>query len=143
MHELTRRVCHTFLTCCIAQVAAFAQTLKEHQLAKLADGSTVLERAVMEHNLAAAAKLYINIYREQLGSLLGVAPDKAECVAATMISEGRLQGRIDQVSGLLTFDGAVGGRALQTWDHQILELCGRLNDVIEVVGAKELIATDL
>lgn len=123
------------------QVATFAQTLKEHQLAKLADGATVLERAVMEHNLAAAAKLYINIYREQLGSLLGVAPEKAEAVAATMISEGRLRGRIDQVSGLLTFDGAEGGRALQTWDHQILELCGRLNDVVEVVGAKELITT--
>ncbi len=44
----------------------------------------------MEHNLAAAAKLYINIYREQLGSLLGVTPDKAEIIAANMISEGRL-----------------------------------------------------
>jgi hypothetical protein len=34
---------------------------------------------------------------QELGTLLGVAPDKAEQVAADMISEGRLNGVIDQV----------------------------------------------
>ena len=44
------------------QVEAFSQTLKPHQKAVTADGSTVLERAVVEHNLAAASRLYNNIY---------------------------------------------------------------------------------
>ncbi len=34
---------------------------------------------------------------QELGTLLGVAPDKAESIAADMINDGRLAGRIDQV----------------------------------------------
>ena len=56
-----------------------------------ADGSTVLERAMIEHNLAAASKLYMNIYSEELGQLLGTSAEKAERVAARMIAEERLQ----------------------------------------------------
>ena len=74
-----------------AQVAAFAQGLRPHQKAVTADGSTVLERAVVEHNLAAAGRLYVNIYFAELGALLGVSADKAEGVASRMIAENRLQ----------------------------------------------------
>ena len=43
------------------EVEAFAKTLKPHQMALLPDGSTVLERAVVQHNIQAASKLYNNI----------------------------------------------------------------------------------
>lgn len=36
---------------------------------------------------------------QELGTLLNVAPNKAEALAADMIGEGRLSGRIDQVIG--------------------------------------------
>lgn len=36
---------------------------------------------------------------QELGTLLNVAPHKAEALAADMIGEGRLSGRIDQVRG--------------------------------------------
>ena len=78
------------------QVAAFAQGLRPHQKAVTADGSTVLERAVVEHNLAAAGRLYLNIYFTELGALLGVSADKAEAVASRMIAEDRLQARAQQ-----------------------------------------------
>jgi hypothetical protein len=42
-------------------VEAFAATLKQHQMATLPDGSTVLSKAVMQHNLLSASKLYNNI----------------------------------------------------------------------------------
>jgi hypothetical protein len=42
-------------------VGAFAATLKQHQMATLPDGSTVLSKAVMQHNLLSASKLYNNI----------------------------------------------------------------------------------
>jgi COP9 signalosome complex subunit 4 len=58
-----------------------------------ADGSTVLERAVVEHNLAAASRLYLNIYFAELGALLGVPAERAEAVASRMIAENRLQVR--------------------------------------------------
>ena len=84
-----------------------------HQKAITADGSTILEHAVIEHNLLAASKLYNNITFEGLGlnllelSLMVILPwpgllleipqNKAERIASRMITEGRMQGHIDQV----------------------------------------------
>jgi hypothetical protein len=51
-------------------VQAFAAELKPHQLAVGGDGLTVLDRSVIEHNLAAASKLYNNINLGELGTLL-------------------------------------------------------------------------
>jgi hypothetical protein len=42
-------------------VDSFANTLKPHQMAILPDGSTVLGKAMMQHNLLSASKLYNNI----------------------------------------------------------------------------------
>lgn len=42
----------------------------------IGDGSTVLERAVIEHNLLSASKLYNNISFAELGSLLDISPEK-------------------------------------------------------------------
>ena len=67
------------------EVRVFAEGLKEHQLAKTGDGSTVLDKAVLEHNLLAASRLYQNIPLASLGSLLGVEADRAEAYAAGMI----------------------------------------------------------
>ena len=47
------------------EVEAFSATLAVHQKAQLEDGSTVLDRAVIEHNMQAASKLYVNITFEQ------------------------------------------------------------------------------
>ncbi len=51
------------------QVEQFGQQLRPHQMAMLPDGTTVLARAVIEHNLAAASRLYTAIYFDQLGEL--------------------------------------------------------------------------
>ena len=72
------------------QVQAFSQSLRPHQKAITPDGSTVLEKAVVEHNLLAASRLYNNIYFSELGQLLGVPPGKAERIASRMIAEKRL-----------------------------------------------------
>ena len=41
-------------------------------------GSTILERAVIEHNLLAASKLYNNISFEELGALLEISSTKVK-----------------------------------------------------------------
>lgn len=68
----------------------FSQGLKEHQKAITGDGTTVLQKAVIEHNLLAASRLYNNIYFTELGQLLGVPQEKAERIASRMIAEKRL-----------------------------------------------------
>lgn len=64
-------------------------------------GSTILDRAVTEHNLLAASKLYNNITFSELGALLQISPTKAEKIASQMITEGRMNGYIDQVKKLI------------------------------------------
>lgn len=72
--------------------------------ASTSDGSTILDRAVFEHNLLSASKLYNNITFEELGALLETPPAKAERIASHMISEGRMNGYIDQISSVVHFE---------------------------------------
>ena len=97
----------------LQEVKAFAEKLAPHQLALTADGSTVLDKAVIEHNLVAASKLYENLKVDSLGGILGLkdgedvsAGEKAEAYAARMVEQGRLKGRIDQIEGIVYFDGS-------------------------------------
>lgn len=78
--------------------------LQQHQKATTVDGSTILDRAVFEHNLLSASKLYNNITFVELGALLEIQPDKAERIASQMIAEERLNGYIDQIDGIVHFE---------------------------------------
>lgn len=94
-----------------AEVEEFAGSLQPHQLAKTADGSTVLARAVVEHNLLGASRLYSNIGFDALGALLGTDGDKAEETTAKMIEQGRLVGKLDQIDRIIWFEsGEATGR---------------------------------
>ena len=88
-----------------AEVDKFAGGLLPHQLAVTSDGSTVLARAVVEHNLLGVSRLYSNIGFEALGLILGLDADKAEDTTAGMIEQGRLVGRIDQIDRTIWFEG--------------------------------------
>lgn len=116
-----------------SEIKEFEKTLKPHQLAKIAISSndrlasashengpanvnepaastrtgpsTVLDRAVMEHNLLASSKIYNNITFRGLGALLDLTPGAAETMARKMIEQGRLRGFIDQVDKLIWFEG--------------------------------------
>mmetsp|Transcript_23288 Transcript_23288/g.47637 ORF Transcript_23288/g.47637 Transcript_23288/m.47637 type:complete len:255 (+) Transcript_23288:873-1637(+) len=115
------------------ELRAFEEGLKDHQKAVMADGLTIPQRAIIEHNMAAAFKVYENIRIEELGILLEISVGKAETIAARMISEGRLSGYIDQIDGVLYF---VDDRdALKNWDGRISELCVKVNKMCEEVDA--------
>jgi len=113
-----------------AEIKVFEKTLKPHQLAQIAlstndrlsstlgDGdlvegastrtgpTTVLDRAVMEHNVLASSRIYNNISFAGLGALLDLTPGAAETMARKMIEQGRLKGHIDQVDKLIWFEAA-------------------------------------
>ncbi|XP_010084573.1 PREDICTED: COP9 signalosome complex subunit 4, partial [Pterocles gutturalis] len=86
------------------QLQEFAAMLMPHQKATTADGSSILDRAVIEHNLLSASKLYNNITFEELGALLEIPAAKAEKIASQMITEGRMNGFIDQIDGIVHFE---------------------------------------
>lgn len=87
------------------ELKEFEALLMDHQKAKTTDGSSILDRAVFEHNLLSASKLYNNITFEELGSLLEIPPKKAERIASQMITESRMNGCIDQIDGIVHFEG--------------------------------------
>ncbi len=58
------------------QVKEFESILLPHQKATTADGSALIERAVIEHNLLAASKLYDNIRFNELGNLFEITAEK-------------------------------------------------------------------
>ncbi|GAA5990020.1 hypothetical protein JCM11641_000587 [Rhodosporidiobolus odoratus] len=108
------------------EVTAFASALAPHQLAQLPptqavvispdaeaeEGKkgpeTVLDRAMMEHNVLAASRVYNNITFRGLGLLLGLRPSAAEAMARTMIQQRRLRASIDQIDQLILFDTESG-----------------------------------
>jgi len=116
------------------EVEKFAKELKPHQMAVLSDGSTVLDRAVVEHNLLSASKLYNNIKFGELGALLDISSEKAEKVTSRMMVEERLKGTIDQIEGLIIFENAQ--ESLSQWDNRIASACNYVNNILETIGAK-------
>jgi len=86
-------------------VEAFSQTLEQHQLAMINDSqaTTVLDMAVIQHNLEACSKLYKNITFTSLAKLLRIPKERAQNIVATMIIEGRLPAEIDEIEDLVIF----------------------------------------
>lgn len=115
-----------------AEVVAFEQTLEPHQKAILADGATVLERAVLEHNVLAATKIYANVSFAELAKLLNIAESRAESIASAMIKEKRMSGTIDQVDGILDF-AAESDDPLISFDALIQDLCHSVNGIVDQI----------
>ncbi|RYP91499.1 hypothetical protein DL770_002345 [Monosporascus sp. CRB-9-2] len=125
-----------------AEVDKFAQGLAPHQLATTSDGSTVLAKAVVEHNLLGASRLYSNIGFEALGKLLGLDAEKAEDTTARMIEQGRLLGRIDQIEEIIWFEGGEAsgekgsgraevtvGKEMRRWDANVQGLAEEVENI--------------
>ncbi|KAK2071204.1 hypothetical protein P8C59_005645 [Phyllachora maydis] len=133
-----------------AEVDKFAQGLAPHQLALTADGSTVLAKAVVEHNLLSASRLYANIGFDHLGLLLGLDGDKAEETTAKMVEQGRLNGRIDQIERVVWFDGSAEGpadrgtgrcepaalQAMRRWDANVQALAEQVEQLTNALQAE-------
>uniref|UniRef100_A0A9L0TST4 COP9 signalosome complex subunit 4 n=1 Tax=Equus caballus TaxID=9796 RepID=A0A9L0TST4_HORSE len=78
-------------------------------------GQHILDRAVIEHNLLSAK----------------IPAAKAEKIASQMITEGRMNGFIDQIDGIVHFETR---EALPTWDKQIQSLCFQVNNLLEKIS---------
>lgn len=139
------------------EVAKFAEGLQPHQLATTSDGSTVLAKAVVEHNLLGASRLYDNIGFEALGALLGLDADRAEQTTARMIEQGRLVGRMDQLEGLVWFEGgqeasgekgsrhasAIVGKETRKWDANVESLAQQVEQVTNSLQKEFPVSTRL
>jgi COP9 signalosome complex subunit 4 len=124
------------------EVNKFASGLDEHQLAQSADGTTVLSKAIIEHNLVGTSKLYSNITVTELARLLDLDTERAEEYAARMLEQGRLKGSIDQIMGAIYFDQAeneafissqVTSPGLSEWNRRVQALVEDVERVSSLV----------
>jgi len=118
------------------EIQAFSNSLLEHQKAIMSGGKTILEQAVIEHNLLAASKVYNNITFDELATLLDVTPDLAEKIASKMISEERLVGSINQTARLLYFKNPANANDLTLWDQHIEHACSSVNAILDKITKK-------
>jgi len=114
------------------QVVLFEEQLAEHQKAKLPDGMSIVDAAVMEHNVMAVSSLYNSITLESLGDILSVSKSKAERVVGEMIAESRLKGHIDQIEQLVYFE-----EPIPPWDSHINIICNKVNNIIDLLNTCE------
>ena len=59
------------------------------------EGYSVLDKALIEHNIEVISKIYKNISFEELGRFLEINPAEAEQIIAQMVIENRIQATLD------------------------------------------------
>lgn len=110
------------------ELVQFEASLADHQKAVMGDGLTIMDRAVVEHNMIAVADLYESIYLSELAWILGVTANKAESISASMIMDGSIHASIDQVDGLLLFSSEE--QPIEAYDRLVNNFCVELNNIV-------------
>uniref|UniRef100_A0A915BFR2 COP9 signalosome complex subunit 4 n=1 Tax=Parascaris univalens TaxID=6257 RepID=A0A915BFR2_PARUN len=111
------------------EMSEFEKSLAAHQR-EVHDGCSILQRAVIEHNVIAVSNIFSNISFENLAHLLDVDVKRAEKVTWQMIAENRICGSIDQLDCFVHFKRK---DALAEWDEQIGELCQHVNNIVDLI----------
>lgn len=88
----------------MSEVKKFEEGLKPHQKSVTAESYTVLQKAVLEHDVLALSKIYTNISFDQLTKLLEIPLEKAEILVASMISEGKIKAHLNQSDKYVYFE---------------------------------------
>jgi COP9 signalosome complex subunit 4 len=109
------------------EVQAMREFLQAHHLEAQRDGLSVFQRAIAEHNLLSMSKVYMNMNFDQLGEILNVNAPQAEKVTARLISDGCVQGCIDQVDRLVYFD--LDDDPTIEWDEIVIDASTRLDAI--------------
>jgi len=115
-------------------MSALSETLSEAHRSNKSGGDTVAERAIMQHNVLAAARVYKNMKIERLAELLHTTPFKAESIVGNMINERRLSGSIDQKENVIRF--GTGTTNIERWDHRIQATCDQVDCCLEDIVRK-------
>lgn len=118
----------------MVEVVKFEEELKPHQKAMTAESYTVLQKAVLEHNVLALSKIYTNISFDQLTKLLDIPIDRAESLVSLMIFEGKIKAHINQADQYIYFDA--DKEMIQRFNELIGNLCDGINQLIQETGQK-------
>ena len=88
----------------MSEVKKFEEGLLPHQKSIVSDNYTVLQYAVLQHNIVAISKIYNNISFGELANLLEIPAKDSESMVATMVAENRIQATLDQLNKIVSFE---------------------------------------
>ncbi|KAH8919496.1 hypothetical protein BT69DRAFT_1313289 [Atractiella rhizophila] len=140
-----------------SELSGFAATLQPHQMARVAASApirgfedeeeegkkgpeTLLDKAVMEHNLLSASRIYNNISFGGVGLLLGLKPSAAEQMARRMVDRIIMfepmgvgtEGMVSNVAAKHGEEGEeeeLGARETKRWDLQIRKTANSVEEI--------------
>lgn len=108
----------------VAELLDVVRASQPHLLAVGESGRSLALQSSIEHNIAAASRVYKSIGLESLAELVGCGAEETERLVVDMVGSGQLDARLDQVDGLVWFgQGAGADTALKQWNRQIAGLC--------------------
>ncbi|CAD5226985.1 unnamed protein product [Bursaphelenchus xylophilus] len=111
----------------------FEVLLKENQKIRDRDGNTILEKAVLQHNLLAVSRIYKCVSFDDVSELLGIAPELVETAVTRLISTGSLNGEVDQIDRLITFKEPEKKSPID-WNSYVISVCEQTNRVNELIA---------
>lgn len=110
----------------------FENMLEDHQKATAQGGLTVLDKAVLEHNIQVVSNIYQTITFEGLGTFLGITKKDAEKVISDMATESRISATLDQREEIIEFEKNEREK-LAVWNEQIGTLCNDVNTLLSKI----------
>lgn len=117
-----------------SDIEELKEQLTPSQMAQNPDGTTVLSRAMIDHNLMSVSRLYLNIGLKDLARLLGLEQAQTEKYTAQMIARGKLEALIDQEQRYVYFDtGCTGAQQLSSNDKCVESAYTLLDDIVEEI----------
>lgn len=134
-------------------IDALAAECSDHHLMPLSDGTTVLTRGLIDHNVLSLSRIYVNISLHDLAVLLDLeSADRAEEYVSKMIVQNRLKAQIDDTNGFLYFhsneesmhSGNADTHGLATFgnlideDRQWANLFADLNLIVSSIPAESI-----
>ncbi|ORC85550.1 uncharacterized protein TM35_000341620 [Trypanosoma theileri] len=93
-------------------------------------------RAFVQHNLQAVSRVYYNIGFAELGLLLGITATEAERLVAQMVTERRLDARLDQTTETVIFAQSDNASVMAAWDAKTTSICEELAHVADLIVSR-------
>jgi len=116
----------------LKDAAQLSEGLQKHQKSVIWEGFTVLQKAILEHNILAVSKLYENISIDSLAKILEISDYQCEKLLQGMIGEKRLTAVIDQVSKFIDF--TTEHDAYTNWTNGINHFCTKLDKLVSKIS---------
>ena len=86
------------------------------------------------------AKYYTRIYTKRMADLLDLTEDETEAFLSNLVSNKTINGRIDRLAGIVTFESQKGiNEVLNDWSSNLNQLMSSINKTVHLINKEEMV----